>query len=218
MATSIKSIAKLRENLESKLAKLRKAIDCDLITLHLYDNEHEQLYFPIGKKLLEEKVFFRSVPSMERVAGKIIRMRQPIIANDAEHHPDMTGPFTHREKIKASAGFPVKNVKTEEIVGVVFLSYRSAHTFDDNEINQIEKWSNDTATFVEQVFKTNEGKLLRTTIRHDAGLRQKAVRLQNILIRLREVLRSVDVILWLPQKGKQKLEISASAGVAIEGA
>lgn len=216
MATKIQSVGDFREILVNRLSKIRDDIHCDSITLHLYDSEHEQLYLPVGINLLDEKTFYRSVPSMDRVAGKVVHGRSPIVAEDAEHHPDMTGPFTHREKIKSAAGFPVKSVKTDDVFGVVFVSYRTPHEFIEEEIEKIQKWAGKTVAFIEKALKGTEGKNLKFALRREAGQRQKVVRLQDILNHLREVLRNVDVALWLPQKGEQKLILSASAGIAFD--
>jgi GAF domain-containing protein len=214
MARKIQSVGDFRSNLMDRLAKIRGAIHCDSITLHLYDSEHEQLYLPIAINLLDDHAFYRSVPSMDRVAGKVVHARSPIIADLAENHPDMTGPFTYREKIKSAAGFPVKRETSEEILGVIFLSYRSPHKFTEDETIKMQAWASEIAAFIEQTFKGKEGKNLRLALLRDAGQRRKVVRLQDILGRLREVLRNVDVALWLPQKGEQKLGLSARAGVA----
>ena len=147
MSTNVNTVKGLRTELENRLTNLCKLLKCDLVTLHLYDSEYEQLYLPIGIGLLESNRFYRSVPSMERVVGKIVRRRKVIIADDAEHHPDMTGPFTHAEKNKSAGGFPIKNVK-DEVLGVVFVSYRVPHKFEDDEIEQIETWTNETAVFI----------------------------------------------------------------------
>jgi GAF domain-containing protein len=212
MSTNIKTINEMREELRDRLTKLRDNLKCDSVTLHLYDSEREQLYLPVGIDLLEEGNFYRTVPSMERIVGKIIRGRNPIIANDAEHHPDMTGPFTHIEKNKSVAGIPVKNTK-DEVLGVVFVSYRVSHRFEDDEVKQIENWANETAAFIEQTFKSVNGKTLRFTLRREAGLRKETVKCQDILKRLQGVLRNVDIALWLPKRGESKLAISANIGI-----
>lgn len=212
MSTNIKTIVTLREELENRLVKLRETTKCDLVTFYLYDSEHEQVYLPVGLGLIEPNSFYRGVPSMERVVGKVVRRRKPIIANDAEHHPDMTGPFTHIEKNKSAAGFPIKNLK-EEILGVVFVSYREVHRFEDNQIKQIEDWVNEAAAFIEQVFKSADGKNLKFTLRREAGHRRETVKLQDILNRLQDVLRNVDIALLLPKRGEQKLAISAGTGI-----
>ena len=92
-------LSKLAEELE----KLKDLLKCDLVTLHLYDSELDRIYFPLGIGLNNPKRFFPSVPSRKRVVGKIIREKKHILAGDALHHPDVTGPFTHIEKIKSSS-------------------------------------------------------------------------------------------------------------------
>src|SRR6516225_6790943 len=77
----------------------------------------------------------RCGPRADRVAGKIARGRREIVAAHVAGHPDMSGPFAHREQIRSAAGFPL--LYSLQTVGVLFVSYRSDHRFSPKELEHI---------------------------------------------------------------------------------
>src|SRR3989304_2988564 len=213
MPSHIQTANELRETLERKLGELKDNLNADAITLHLYDPQRDRLFFPVGVELLQEERFMRSMPAMERVVGKIVRSRKPIIANDAEHDPDITGPFTHVERVKAAAGFPLVVPSSDEVVGTVFVDYRRAHEFGQDEIERIQAWASDLAEVINQSLEGSQGQALREALRIEADLRLEEVRLQEIVNQLWEVLGDVDVALWTQGRGERTLRVRAGAGL-----
>lgn len=70
------------------------------------------------------------------------------LLNDATRHNAalMKGNFARQEGILASAGLQLRS--QGECVGVLFVNYRTAHHFDDNELRSIEGFANQAAAAV----------------------------------------------------------------------
>ena len=213
MVSKIQTSEDLKKALIQKLEKLQEALGCDLITLHLYDAERDRVFFPVGIGLLDEDRFYRSVPSRKRGAGKIIRSKKPILAPNAQHHPDLTGPFTHIEKVRSAFGFPLLVGQTDEVLGFVFINYRKDWPLSDAEIEKITKWIGSTSKLVVRVFSNDVGQRLKSSLRIETDLRRKEYQLALILRQIRNVIRDVDVIFWMEKKREKVLSISVSEGV-----
>lgn len=212
MVLPIQTPEDLREALDQKLAELKDRFSADVVTLHLYDSQRDRLYFPVGVGLLREQRFMRSMPSMDRVGGKIVRSREPMIANDAERHPDLTGPFTHVERIKSAAGFPLLT-PAGEILGTVFVDYRSPHQFESDQIDTLQEQAEKLAEFVDQSLQGDPGPILQNALRMETDARQEEARLQEIVDRLWGILGDTDVALWTWHQGEQALRIKIRQGL-----
>ena len=120
------SVDNVEEELRALIRRLVDSTGADLVTLYLYDAERETFFMPTAYGLRDEDTFNFSRPRSDRIAGKVAKSRQMIIADDAKSHPDMSGPFTFRERVESSAGFPI--VAGLNVVGVCFVSYRRVRT------------------------------------------------------------------------------------------
>jgi GAF domain-containing protein len=133
-------------------------LNADVITVYLYDQQQDN--FPLLPPLVEGRLLVVGFPMMGQIErndapSRIIReIRQNIYAPDALQHPifcDRTRvrppgkeiPFVDREKIKSSAGilFQVGS----EIVGVMFVNYRTRHEFAPEERRLIETFASAAA-------------------------------------------------------------------------
>lgn len=204
----------LRTTLEERLAALKDRFGADVLTLHLYDPQRDRLYFPVGVGLLQEQRFLRGMPSMDRVAGKIIRSRRYIVADDAEHHADLTGPFTHVERVKSAAGFPLLTPDDQEPVGVLFVDYRTPLEFDGERVASIREEAQDLAGLIDRNLRGDSGRALRDALRMETDLRLEETRLQEILNGLRRTLGQVNVALWVPARGRRSLRVQVQVGLS----
>ncbi len=211
MSPQIQTEEELREALTQKLTELKNDLAADLATLHLYDTGRDRIYFPVGVGLRNEERF-KSVPSKKRVVGKIIHEGKSILAEDALHHLDFTGPFTHLEGVKSGAGFPMID-NNNKVLGVVFVNYRQTHEFSDQDIQTVIDWTNQVSGILYTTFNTKEGLRLKTTLRRETDLRRKEYRLLELINQIRETLGDVDVVLWLEKRKEKVLSVSVSAGV-----
>jgi len=213
MSLRIRTTEELRDTLKQKLGELKAAFQADIVTLHLYDPQRERLYFPVGVNLLRERRFMQGMPSMERVAGKIVRSHVPIVAEDAEHHPDLTGPFTHVERVKAAAGFPLVVPDSGEVMGVLFVDYRDVHRFVEDEIERIQAQVSELTGFINWNLQGDQGQMLRGALRRETDLRIEEERLQELIDRLWNILGDVDIALWTRERGKLDLCIKMHKGL-----
>ncbi|MBC8492772.1 MAG: GAF domain-containing protein, partial [Chloroflexi bacterium] len=213
MTSRIRTTEELRDALKQKLNELKDAFKADAVTLHLYDPQRERLYFPVSINLFQEQRFLQGAPSMERGTGKIVRTRLPIIADDAEHHPDLTGPFTHVEKVKAAAGFPLLDPDSGEVMGVLFVDHRRPHQFEKDEIERIQSQISELAEFIGWCLQGDQGQMLRGALQMETDLRLEEARLQDIINRLWNVLGDVDIALWTRERGKRDLRIQMHRGL-----
>ena len=175
MKTKIKTREELKKKLQQTLKDIQRSLKCDLITLYLYDTERDRVYFPVGIGLINEENFSRAVPSRRRLVGKLIRNQKPIIAEDALHHPDFTGPFTHLEQVKSGAGFPVFAEGQNDLYGFIFVNYRQSHQFVEKEVTKIISWSNQIGNIIRTTFSSEGGRSLQSTLRKETDLRRKEV-------------------------------------------
>jgi len=213
MPLRIRTTQELKQVLEQKLTDLKAALQADNATLHLYDPHRDRLYFPVGVNLLHERRFIQGVPNMDRVAGKVVRTQSPVIAHDAEQHPDLTGPFTHMEKVKSAAGFPLVAPDSGEMMGVLFVNYRHPYRFEAECVEQIENRALEIAEIVSQSLKGDQGQALRHALRTETDFRLEEARQQEVITRLWNILGDVDVALWARERGGQDMRIKIHAGM-----
>jgi GAF domain-containing protein len=211
MSPKINNEKDLRNYLKRELEELKGSLGADVVTLHLYDAERDRIFLPIGSGLREEDLFQRGVPSRKRVVGKIIRDHERVVANDAMHHPDFTGPFTHLEGIRSGAGLPL--IADGNVLGVVFVNYRKLHKFTEQEIQEIQSWVDQRSEVLSSLFQKKQGQRLKTILRRETDLRRKEFRLSQLVKEIREILRDVDVALWLLKPNMSTLNLSITEGI-----
>lgn len=212
MKTKIYTREDLNKILKKNLREIQKSLKCDLITLYLYDSERDRVYFPVGIGLTDEEHFLQAMPSRKRLVGKIIKTQKPIIADDALHHADFTGPFTHLEQIKSGAGFPVF-AENNELRGFIFVNYRQPHHFTRSEETKINDWANQIGEIVVAAFSSEEGKNLQVRLRKETDLRSKEYRLLELVKQIQTINQDVDIVLWLEKPRERVLSVSIDVGV-----
>ena len=136
MASSLSATSEYSPELTALVRHVAERFGADVATLYRYDADHDVFFSPVGVGLRDPGTFEQGKPRSDRIAGKVVKRPRPIIAEDARGHEDMRGPFTHRERIVSAAGFPL--MFEDRPVGVLFLSYRSPHTFTTEEVAEIE--------------------------------------------------------------------------------
>lgn len=114
---------------------MREALACDVVTLYSYDQAREEIDFPAYKagELYDQKSIDElGYVSKDSVVGKLLASGEPHFADDAPADPIMsTGGFVARERIKSSAGIPLKS--GDQVIGIVFVNYRTPHPFSPQE-------------------------------------------------------------------------------------
>jgi GAF domain-containing protein len=147
---------------------------------------------------------------MDRVAGRILKTGKPVIAEDAEHHPKVTGPFVYAENIKSSAGYLLRT-STDQKVGVLFVNYRDAQVFSQEERAFLEKATVRIAdTVAGWLVETPD---LRAELSALAGRPREEAALQEITDTAREVLGSEAVAIWMTGQQGDRLSVTAQSGL-----
>ena len=107
-------------------------LGADVATLYLYDSIRDEFLSPVTAGQIyhpEEMV----PPTKDSVVYRMLGEEGLYLAHDAQHDELMARGFTHREKIKSSAGFPLR--VGGEPVGAMFVNYRRPHRFTEGETN-----------------------------------------------------------------------------------
>ena len=207
MRAKIHSVAEFELEIQRLLEEVREESRADAVTFHYYDEEHDRLILPVAVGLFQETRFKSWLPSMSRVAGKIIRSGMPVIVEDAEHHSDMTGPFTYAEKIKSAAGLPLTATSGEKM-GVLFVSYRTRHPFSRQEQAALA----DLAVQTADTIQSRLTKRLKADLSAHPGLPRLEIALQEIADGVTKALGDVAAAIWMPERDRQSLVIKAHSG------
>ena len=128
----------------------------DIITIYQYDQARSKFIVPpLMKGLREDQRMQTDVFEGEAPWMLVHQLKQHYYAPDAQNDPIMNpsrpqgkGPgFVSREQIRSSAGLLLK--VPEEVVGVMFVNYRSPHLFLDREKQIIETFANSAAIAIQ---------------------------------------------------------------------
>ncbi len=107
-------------------------LGADVATLYLYDSIRDEFPSPVtaGQIYHPEEMI---PPTKDSVVYRLLGQEGLYLAHNAEHDGIMARGFTQREKIKSSAGFPLR--VGGEPVGAMFVNYRKPHRFTEGEKN-----------------------------------------------------------------------------------
>ncbi len=198
---------RLKSEIDKVLEGLQQDVGCDVVTALLYNPVDGRFYFPIARGLRDTPTFEdrRLLPRTDRVAGKIVRTREPMVAEKVPGHPDMDGPFARRERIQAVAGFPL--LDGDEAVGVLFVSYRAKHHFNETEFDQIES---SARAICEATRQTPVLERLREPPSDDGDEMERTL---DAIVNLGCALLGKPIALWLLERTTRTLEIRAGTGL-----
>jgi GAF domain-containing protein len=123
----------LEQRLRDEVVRIAADEQADVVTVFVYEETTAHFHLPTGYGLRDPQTFEdrRLLPRSGRVAGMVARERREIIAERVRGHSPMDGPFARREGIRSAAGYPL--IVGDRTVGVLFLSYRNAHSFGTSQ-------------------------------------------------------------------------------------
>jgi signal transduction histidine kinase len=133
-----------------------EVLGIDVITIYQYDQAQDKFIVPpLMKGISKEPPMQTEVFEGEAPWVLIHELKGHYYAPDSLKDPIMSpsrplgkGPgFVEREGIKSSAGLRLK--AGEELVGVMFVNYRSPHQFDEGEKQIIETFANSAAIAIQ---------------------------------------------------------------------
>jgi len=210
MKASVRFITELETAIENILEDLRDKTQADAITFHYYDQIHDRLILPVEVGLVRPRRFKAWLPSMDRIAGRIVKSGEPVVADDAEHHSDTAGPFVYVERVKSSAGFSLITA-TGETVGVLFVNYRLPHPFTAEEEADLKESATQIADTIRRWL--TEAPDLKVELSALAGRRREEAAIQEITDSVRKALGDVAAAIWMPGEHKDELVITAQSGL-----
>jgi len=128
-------------------------LGADVATLYLYNPIRDEFPSPVtaGQIYHPEEMI---PPTKDSVVYRMLRQEGLYLAHDAPHDEVMARGFTHREKIKSSAGFSLR--VGGEPVGAMFVNYRRSHRFTEGETNIFTLFAQSAAIAIQnaQLYQT----------------------------------------------------------------
>ena len=136
--------------LESVAQGMVNAVNCDAVTLYVYNEKNGHLSYPPtmgGKINFPEKTHLYSKVPENSIVLKTLHQDEPTVVEDsAEDALFRKLRFTKEENIKSLIGIPLKAGKQK--VGVMFVNYRQPHRFTNDEYQNIELFANQAAVAI----------------------------------------------------------------------
>lgn len=207
MQSKVKSVFDLERHIEGLLQQICQKTKVDAVTFHYYDKLHDRLILPAAVGLKNPARFKSWRPSMDRVAGRIMRSTKPMFFEDAQRHGEVNGPFVLAEGIRSSAGLPLVT-KLKERIGILFFNYRTKHSFSADEKTALKVTADEAADAINDLFTLE----LRKELEEHSGLPREQIALQEIADGVEKALEDIAVAIWAPEPGKQSLAIKAQSG------
>ena len=195
----------LREKLQEIVARAAQRLGADVVTLYLYDEERDQFYMPVGVGLSDQATFENALPRPDRIAGKIVKEGRVVIANDAQSHPEMSGPFAFRERIASAAGFPIR--LGDMPAGVFFVNYRTPRILEQ-EKRTVEGLLQEIA---DVLGTTQLAELVQVPMPSPKSLDQN---LESLLQSACDLVK-FPAALWILDPASQQLAIRSSNGLSV---
>jgi GAF domain-containing protein/CheY-like chemotaxis protein len=140
-ATHWTMLGNLKSTFESIVQGTMDTLGCQVVTLYTYDQEREKFDFPptMAGVRNPEKVTELNYVARDSMPYKVIQMDHPCVKPDALQGP-LVGQFTRREEIKSWVGVPL--ISAGKKVGVMFINFRQPHNFSEDDLSNIDLFSN----------------------------------------------------------------------------
>jgi GAF domain-containing protein len=135
----------LKEVLRLIVDKAAEVFGADLVTLYPYDQKHDEFGDPIAIGVKPE-FFEHPTPSKTGTAAHVVREKQPVFSDNAVGDPRMSQGFIARHQVKSSVAFPL--LVTDEVLGVLFINYRTPYDFSPNDRELLALFANQAAAAI----------------------------------------------------------------------
>jgi PAS domain S-box-containing protein len=160
--------------LEVIAQSVKETIGCDVVSLYTYDREKREISYPavlVGELhkpqeqadwqfVSQEKRLQMDLLGEHSVIRKLLKHGFSRFAFCSTEDPILgTGNFVVREGIESSAGILLKI--GEEVVGILFVNYRSAHRFSDEEKRAAELFAVQAALTIQSARRYEELKKIK---------------------------------------------------------
>ncbi|MFZ0546491.1 MAG: GAF domain-containing protein, partial [Candidatus Promineifilaceae bacterium] len=143
------AVKDLGETLQSVVSGMKDALDCDAVTLYVYDPGRDKLRYPptiIGVRF-EDRVHRLEGVAPDSIIMTMLRRDEIYIVDTSANDPLFRDKrFTREENIISCAAVPL--TVSQGKVGVMFVNYRAEHRFTSDEITNIELFANQAAVAI----------------------------------------------------------------------
>jgi PAS domain S-box-containing protein len=146
----------LQTTLDAIVEVTRVVVGCHVVTLYTYDEEQDIFGFPpsmVGVGHPNEALKSNFV-AKDSAPYKIIALDDLYATENTIEDPLLGTPFAERERIKSSAGIPL--IASGHKVGVMFVNYRVAHQFTNEELTNIKLFAYQAAIAIRYALLVDE--------------------------------------------------------------
>lgn len=157
--SSLLSVDDPQELLQRVADNAQTVLDADLVVLYEYFKDKKDVRIPpiFQGDIKKPEILYergRIVPHDESVVFRMLQEREPFYAPDARHdwlkkgfipadRAESPDSFLRREEIVSSTGIPL--LIQNEVVGILFINYRTHQQFTPEHKNRIEAFANQAA-------------------------------------------------------------------------
>lgn len=164
------TLANLPETLAAVTAGIYHAWHCDLVTIHVYDQERDLLIPPpTVHGLLHDEVEPDMRPS--RLVRTLLAQEPKLIVVENTLTDPLFAASRFRLEEEVVACVAVRLQMSRQIVGMLFINYRQPHHFTENELRHIELSANQAAIAIHnaQLFERKQRRTAALEVLHHAG-------------------------------------------------
>jgi GAF domain-containing protein len=172
VVAGVTTLENLEDTLRSVVEGTRDALNCDVITLYVYDKDRSNFIYPpkmVGVNYPDEAQRFSEEPKSSLIY-EILGRDQMYIADNVATEPLFKGRrFVQDEDIASCVAIPLQ--MGIERVGVMFVNYRAAHRFTSDELDNIELFANQAAVAIHnaQLYERQQKQTIALHALYEAG-------------------------------------------------
>lgn len=174
MAQAVAGVTTLREpgeSLRSVVEATREALDCDAVTLYVYDSDRGEFDYPpvmAGVKQYDQVIALGRVTERS-VVRQVLGLSGLYAAPDTPNDPLLGRGFARREGIKSAVAIPLR--AADSPIGVMFINHRASHRFTQDELVSIDLFAQQAtaAIYNVQLYERARRRARRLQMLNDAG-------------------------------------------------
>ena len=183
--TSSLDLSTVLDDIAASALALVGATDCHI---YLYDEARETFSFATALWDDGRRVPVVTAPRRTGLTATVARVAQPIIINDAPHHPLYASPEAQKWNVQAVAGFPLK--KAGKVVGVFTIAFTKPHSFSEDELRVLGLLADQAAIAIENA-RLVEG-LEAEVVARTADIRAEQEKIETIVLNVGEAIVMFD--------------------------
>lgn len=156
--------------LDTIVQNVLKLVGADDAHIFMYEPDQDELVF--GAALWKDGRREPAVakPRQDGLTARVLYGAEPIVINDAPHHPLYASPDAQPWGIHAIAGFPLR--RGERRLGVLTIAFLSPHTFTADELRVLSLLADQAATALDnaRLYQETRRRLDELTALHEVAL------------------------------------------------